>query len=539
MDLLCNHRHSPIFQLILGNPCVRALVSLCLLCCVQVGAKAEDTGRFYVREYRVEGSKRLEKIQVEEAVYPFMGPGRTPEDVEQARVALEKIYHEQGFQTVSVSIPEQDPRRGVIRLQVSEGKVGRLRVKGAQWFLPSRIRSEVPSMAEGQVPNLDQVGKEMIALNRMADRRVTPDLRPGVEPGSVDIDLTVEDTFPLHGSLELNNRYSADTTPLRLNGALSYGNLFQLGHTLGANVQVAPEDTEDALVYSAYYLARTSDTMSLMLTGTKQDSDISTLGGAAVAGKGEIVGLRAMVDLPNAEKFFHNFNFGIDYKNFAEDIVIGKDTISAPIEYYPLSANYAASWIAEKSFTELNTSLNLNLRGMGSDTADYEEKRFNASGNFIYLRGDLAHTRDLKGGAQAFGKIQGQVAGQPLINSEQISGGGLGTVRGYLEATALGDNGIFGTVEYRTPTLIGRGDTSPNPADEWRFHAFADVGMVGIYDPLSGQKKRTGLSSLGLGSRIQVRKHYHGSVDVAVPLLEQPNADDGDIRITFRGWADF
>lgn len=539
MDLLCNHRHSPIFQLFLGNPCVRALVSLCLLFCFQVGAKAEDTGRFYVREYRVEGSKRLEKIRVEEAVYPFMGPGRTPDDVEQARLALEKIYHEQGFQTVSVSIPEQDPRRGIIRLQVSEGKVGRLRVKGAQWFLPSRIRSEVPSMAEGQVPNLDQVGKEMIALNRMADRRVTPDLRPGVEPGSVDIDLTVEDTFPLHGSLELNNRYSADTTPLRLNGALSYGNLFQLGHTLGANFQVAPENKEDALVYSAYYLARASDTMSLMLTGTKQDSDISTLGGAAVAGKGEIVGLRAMVDLPNAEKFFHNFNFGIDYKNFAEDIVIGKDTISAPIEYYPLSANYAASWIAEKSFTELNTSLNLHLRGMGSDTADYEEKRFNASGNFIYLRGDLAHTRDLKGGAQAFGKIQGQIAGQPLINSEQISGGGLGTVRGYLEATALGDNGIFGTVEYRTPTLIGRGDTSPNPADEWRFHAFADVGMVGIYDPLSGQKNRTGLSSIGLGSRIQVRKHYHGSVDVAVPLLEQPNADDGDIRITFRGWADF
>jgi hemolysin activation/secretion protein len=60
-----------------------------------------------------------------------MGPGRTPDDVEQARLALEKIYHEQGFQTVSVSIPEQDPRRGIIRLQVSEGKVGRLRVKGA------------------------------------------------------------------------------------------------------------------------------------------------------------------------------------------------------------------------------------------------------------------------------------------------------------------------------------------------------------------------------------------------------------------------
>ena len=57
--------------------------------------------------------------------------------------------------------------------------------------------------------------------------------------------------------------------------------------------------------------------------------------------------------------------------------------------------------------------------------------------------------------------------------------------------------------------------------------------------PLPGQQKRSGLSSVGFGTRIQVREHYHGSVDVAVPLIEQTNADDGDVRVTFRGWADF
>ena len=121
-----------------------------------------------------------------------------------------------------------------------EGKVGRLRVNGARWFLPSRIKSEVPSVAEGSVPNLNQVGKEIVAVNRLADRRVTPELRPGIEPGTVDIDLNVEDKLPLHGSIELNNRYSADTTALRLNGALSYGNLFQKGHTAGAQFPDRP-----------------------------------------------------------------------------------------------------------------------------------------------------------------------------------------------------------------------------------------------------------------------------------------------------------
>lgn len=500
---------------------------------------AADTQKFYIREYRLSGSKLLNGAEVGEAVYPYLGPGRTPEDVEGARAALEKAYHEKGYQTVSVSIPQQDPSRGVIRLEALEGKVGRLRVNGARWFLPSRIKREVPSVAPGSVPDFKRVEKEMIAVNQLGDRRVTPELKPGMEPGTVDIDLNVEDKLPLHGSLEINNRYSADTTPIRINGALSYANLFQLGHTLGLSAQVAPENTDDGLVYSGYYLARTSEKTSVMISATKQDSNISTLGGSAVVGNGETIGARLMVDLPTTRTFYQSFDFGFDYKNFTEDLVIGKDTVAAPIEYWPLTASYGATWLRDKSFTELNTALTLHLRGMGSDQTDYNNKRYNADGSFIYLRGDASHTRDLKNGAQLFGKVQGQIAGQPLINNEQIAGGGLGTVRGYLEATALGDNGVFATAELRSPSLLGKGDTSPDPKNEWRFHAFADVGLVGIYDVLPGQKKRTGLSSVGIGSRLRYREHFNASADVGVPLIEQSHADDGEIRVTFRGWADF
>jgi hemolysin activation/secretion protein len=181
-----------------------------------------DSLSFYIRQYKVEGAKKLTRLEIEEAVYPYLGPGRTPDDVEQARQSLEKAHHQKGYQTVSVSIPQQDPRRGIIRLEVSQGAVARLRVKGSRWFLPSEIEKALPSVAEGTTPNLNQFTKEIIAVNRLADRRVTPELRPGMEPGSVDIDLTVEDKLPLHGSIELNNRYSADTTELRVNGALTW-----------------------------------------------------------------------------------------------------------------------------------------------------------------------------------------------------------------------------------------------------------------------------------------------------------------------------
>ncbi|NJM38760.1 MAG: ShlB/FhaC/HecB family hemolysin secretion/activation protein, partial [Akkermansiaceae bacterium] len=268
--------------------------------------------------------------------------------------------------------------------------------------------------------------------------------------------------------------------------------------------------------------------------------DISTSGGANVVGRGHTLGLRALFDLPSAEKFYQTFSFGIDYKNLSEDILIGKDTVASPIEYYPVSASYDASWTEEKSFTEFSTSLNFHLRGLGSDESDYSEKRFNADGSFVYLRSDLTHTHDLKCGSQLFGKIQSQISSQPLVSGEQISGGGLGTVRGYLESQSTGDNGIFSTIEYRTPSLIGSGDKNDPKSDEWRFHAFSDAGILGIYDPLPDQKKRTGLASVGVGTRFKVREHYNGSLDLGVPLVGQGGKSQaGDIRVTFRGWADF
>ena len=508
---------------------------------VFVKAHAQEIPQtFYIREYRIEGAKRLPRLDVERAVYSYLGPQRSAGDVESARAALEKSYHDKGWQTVSVTVPQQDPRGGVIRLEVVEGKVGRLRINGANWFLPSKIRREAPSLAEGGVPDFNKVSKEIVALNRSGDRRVTPVLRQGVVPGTVDIDLNVEDKLPLHGSLELNNRNSAGTTGLRLNGALSYANLFQLGQTLGLNFQIAPQRLADAQVYSGYYLARVSEGTSLMLTATKQNSDVSTIGGAASTGRGEIVGLRALFDLPTADKFYQNFSLGIDYKNLSEDLVIGKDTISSPIEYYPLSASYGATWIGEKGFTEMNHTLTFGLRGVGSGRTDYSNKRYNADANFVTLRSDVAHTHDLTGGAQVFGKLQGQIASRPLINSEQFSGGGLGTARGYLESTSLGDNGIFATAELRSPSLIGNPKPGDTASDEWRFHAFADAGLLGIYDALPGQQSRFGFASVGLGTRFKVAGHYNGSLDVATPLVEkQPTADQGDIRVTFRSWADF
>lgn len=492
----------------------------------------------FIREYRVQGARKLSKLQVEQAVYPYLGPARTDQDVEQARAALEKAYKDNGFQAASVQVPAQDARRGIVILRVTEGTVGHLRVTGSRYFSLNRIKQDAPSLAEGAVIDFSAVTKDIVGLNQLQDRQVTPALRAGVEPGTVDIDLAVKDKFPLHGTVELNNRYSADTTQLRLNGSFSYGNLWQLGHTLGASFQISPLDLSEVQVYTGYYLARFARVpwFSLLVSGTKQDSDVNTLGGIGVAGNGDIIGARAIFTLPMGKDFFHSITFGLDYKHYNQNVTLSSSGILTPVTYYPLSVAYGATWAGKTTTTELNASVVYHLRGLGSSEAEFDFNRYKAGGSFFFFRGDLAQTRELPSGFQLFGKLQGQAADQPLLSSEQYSGGGLGTVRGYLESETLGDNAIFASLELRSPTLIPAGDDKKN---EWRLYAFAEGGGANLNEPLPEQDSGFALASVGVGTRFRIFQHLNGSLDLAIPFVSQIQTHAYDPRVTFRLWGDF
>ena len=135
---------------------------------------------FPVRQFRVRGTKLLSHAEIADAVYPYTGLGRTLEDLENARAALEKAYHDKGYQSVGVELPQQNGTRGIIYLVAVENAVGRLRVRGSEYHLPSRIKENAPSLAEGTVPDFAKVQEDIVALNSWADRKVTPSLKPGI-----------------------------------------------------------------------------------------------------------------------------------------------------------------------------------------------------------------------------------------------------------------------------------------------------------------------------------------------------------------------
>jgi len=503
---------------------------------IQKAIEAQTPESLMIREYRIIGSRILPRADVERAVYKFLGPGRSADDVEAARAALEQAYRDKGYQTVSVSVPPQRPTRGIVVMQVTEAPVGRLRVTGSRYFDIERIKRMAPSLKEGTIPNFNDVQRDIIGLNQMGDRQVTPTLKAGVQPGTVDVELTVKDKFPLHGSIELNNRYSANTTPLRLDLSARYDNLWQLGHTIGFGFQVAPQRPSDALVYSAYYIARYPgiDWVSFMLQGTRQNSEVSTLGGTATAGNGEIYGFRFLFNLPSKTGFYHSASFGLDYKNFEQDLTLGGAIISSPITYYPFSIGYNATSIGKHYQTEFSGGVTFHFRGLGSSEVEFDNRRFEADGNFFYFRGSLSHTQKLGYDWELYASTQGQASATALLDSEQFSLGGLTTVRGYLESSVIGDSALTGTLELRTPSLLkwmGEGN-------ELRLFAFLDGGFVTLNDTLPEQTSQFNLWSFGFGANIRLFDNLNGSVLVGIPQITQQPTEAGQPMLSFRISAD-
>ncbi|HIE0585523.1 TPA: ShlB/FhaC/HecB family hemolysin secretion/activation protein [Pseudomonas aeruginosa] len=506
-------------------------------------AGAEPQRLVDINEYVVRGNTVLDNRAIEAAVYPFLGPQRSLDDIEGARDALQAAYQEKGYQSVYVELPEQQVSGGVVYLQVTETTVGRVRVVGAKHYSPVELREEVPALEEGKVPDFAQVQRELAQVNRTPGRQVLPMVREGQRPGTMDVDLQVEDKNPWHASIGLNNDYSADTRHLRSVVSLGYDNLWQLGHAISLTYFTAPQDQDNAKVWSGSYTAPLSQRWSVQLSGYQSDSDVATVGSMNVVGQGHSYGVAAIYSLPVTGLWSHSFSFGVDFKDFEEQTRIGGNNDRVPIKYAPLTLGYNGFRYTERSQLALGLSLVAgtgSLLGYGDDDEEFDRKRYRAKSGFGVLKGDLNHTLTFGGDWQVATKAAFQLASGPLISNEQFAAGGATSVRGYLAAENTADDGYLLSQEWRTPSL-GRflGKRAGGYVNDWRFYVFAEGAQLRLQDALPEQDDDFSLASVGIGTRAQLADWLSGSLDWAFPLLEGTNTDKHDSRLHFSVQASF
>jgi hemolysin activation/secretion protein len=312
-----------------------------------------------------------------------------------------------------------------------------------------------------------------------------------------------------------------------------------MGHSISAYYDVAPEAQSDAAVYLLTYSAPLPGSdIRLSVTGLKSDSNVTTIGSTGVIGKGHSITLNANAPLPMLGNYSQSLQAGFAYKDFLDQITVTGQSDNAPITYYPLSLTYNGSYRGDADLISLSSALNFSFRGLGSPREAYDAKRYRALSNFLYLRSSVSWQRDLPFGSQLYLEADGQISTGPLISNEQFAAGGEGSVRGYLQAEALGDNGVHETIELRSPSLAPYVDKASVVLDEFRFIAFADMARAWLVDPLPEQQSDYRLFGAGLGIRARL-KWVSLEGDWARPFISNSVSAANENRFYFRVYTQF
>ncbi len=511
--------------------------------------KAADGPRFDIMAFNVAGNTLLSVEQIEAAVYPFLGPGKQLADVEGARAALEKSYQDRGFLSVVVDIPQQKASSGEIRLEVTQATVEKLRISGARYHLPSRLRADAPSVAPGAVPDFNELQADLTRLQSSPDIQVTPLVTAADQPGRIAVDLKVQDSLPLHGSVELNSKQSFNTERGRLEAGLRYDNLFQSGQSIGANWIYSPRRPQEANTLVLNYAlplrsaieGRADERLSVLAVHSDSNTPTS-LGGETVV-KGDTLGLRWRMPLAARTDGAGNaWTLGLDYKRNrdANQDVAGLTTTNPDLRYPVLVLGYDfAITGADGSQASGDATLTLGTVWSGSRLVNcngtqreqFDCKRVGASPAFNTLRLGGSWRAPLWANWSASARLQSQFSSQPLVSGEQFGAGGVDSVRGYYDFEQVGDLGLNSQLELITPNW------TPLSGVVVSGLVFVDRAWLRVLDALPSEQSAIRMGSYGIGLRAQNGSGLQVRFDYAVPQFATLKADSSGKLVPVSGAA--
>ena len=165
--------------------------------------------------------------------------------------------------------------------------------------------------------------------------------------------------------------------------------------------QASPQKLSEVEVVGVSYVlpAPWNVDHQLILYGIWSDSSSAFGEGFSVIGKGQILGIRYVVPLPQYKLYSHNITLGIDYKHFNQVFGFqspGGTATKTPLAYAPLSFSYNASLPDEwGGVSQFSAGLNMNLRQVNSRESEFENKRFMAKANYLYATAGIQRTQKL------------------------------------------------------------------------------------------------------------------------------------------------
>ena len=489
-------------------------------------APAEPT--LDVQRYVIDGELPLSTSEVEALLAPYLGPKRSLRDIENAANALERAMRDRGFAFHRMFVPAQRPSGGEVRLQVVKFVLGSVEVAGNSHFSTENIRASLPTLKEGDAPQVQTLGRDITASNANPAKQVSVTFKESRQANTVDAVVKVKDSPPLSffsiltGNQSLAGNGTASNT-YRLTGGVQHSNLFDRDHVATVSYTVDPGDLSAVSLFGAYYQVPLYGT-GMNLSASFVNSDVNSgqvVQGAGVfnvSGGGQFTGIRLTKALNRTSALQQTLGISLDERLFKNRTTFGGVPISPDVGSLVLALQY--SFRNEPSWGTLAGSLDyaFNVGGGSANTAASHTAN-GGTKNWDAWRYNLEAVTE-SSGWQYTGRLKGQYSSKALVSGEQFGLGGANSVRGFPDRVVSGDYGYQWNLEAMGP---GLGSLKIRPV------FFVDGGWVRARSTLSTET----LMGAGAGLRLNY-KNLQLAADIAQAIDRNSAEPSGrPVRLNF------
>lgn len=462
------------------------------------------------------------------------GEGRTADERLLAGIALvvESYARERDFPIASAIIPPQSMAGGVVRVALLRGKIRDIKVPNARWFSQSLLREKL-RLERGESLKISELDRAVTWTNTNPFRRVRVHIQP-VDAGEADIIVGIEEKLPVRLTASYDNTGNEILGENRYVAGVTFGNAWGRDHQVSYQF-ITSDDIEIFRAHAFDYRIPLRWRHVLSFSGSYVMASPTFLDGYFTQ-KGESINAEAKYVIPfRNKKWRGEMSSAVAFKETNNNLEFGgSPQLSATIDV--LTGTFATTAIREDK--RGNWLVSAALVGSAGDfnsrstRESYSDSRFGANPNFYYTQLTGQRTTTLTPRLTSTARGLFQIASTNLVPTEQLSVGGLATVRGYEERILTGDTGYTFTHELQhrmNPVTLNK----RLPKLDWAGLFFADYGRVIQKKPLIGQRKSDYLLSAGVGLRASVGNYFSASVDYArqIEKVELPGASHDRIHV--------
>jgi hemolysin activation/secretion protein len=477
--------------------------------------KLGTLARLFVRGYRFEGNRAFPEAELAKVTEPFTNREISSEEIEQARRAVTLHYINHGYVNSGAVIPDQNPSDGIILIRIVEGVLSGTELHGNKWLRDGYIKDRLERWST-QPLNLSKLQEGLQLLRQNSNvQQVNAELKPGNAPGQSLLDLRVEDQQPFRLGLQIDNQRPPSVGAAQIWLLASDLNLTGHSDPLELRYGIANSGAH-GLEFSgadnlegSYLLPFTRFDTTLGLHGSRLNTSIVEdtflpLDITSLTDSYGVVLRQPVYQTANQEAAL---SVGFDYRKnetslLGEPFNISRGAVEGEMAVSVL--RLSQEWIqrGQNHVLALRSTFNLGLDVLDATdngiSGDPNAKYFSWLGQGQYVK-RLFDTQN-----QLVLRVTGQWTAESLLALEQLSVGGLESVRGYLENQLVRDRGIVSSVEFRLPVLF-------NKAGAGIVHLAPFFDFGGAWN-VADSPSPTTIYSTGLGLLLAPDKHISAQI---------------------------